>query len=132
MSDNTISVLTAVRNALLANSSLVAIVGQKVYSRVPQNLAFPFIKISSNQTLNNTINTQKCNHLLRIQAWSDVSLEKVIEIRSLVYDILHRQQLTLTGSSRATIQVNELIDAFLEDDQKTYQSIIEFKITTTK
>jgi Protein of unknown function (DUF3168) len=132
MSDNTISVLTAVRNALLANSSLVAIVGQKIYSRVPQNLAFPFIKISSNQSLNNTINTQKFNHLVRIQAWSDISLEKVIEIRSLVYNILHRQQLTLTGSSRATCQVNELIDAFLEDDNKTYQSIIEFKITTTK
>ena len=132
MSDNTISVLTAVRNALLANGSLVAIVEQKIYSRVPQNLAFPFIKISSNQSLNNTITPQRFNHLVRIQAWSDVSLEKVIEIRSLVYDILHRQQLSLTGSSKATSQVNELIDAFLEDDQKIYQSIIEFKITTTK
>ena len=132
MSDNTISVLTAVRNALLANGSLVTIVGQKIYSRVPQNLAFPFIKISSNPVLNNTITPQRFNHLVRIQAWSDVSLEKVIEIRSLVYDILHRQQLSLTGSSKATSQVNELIDAFLEDDQKIYQSIIEFKITTTK
>lgn len=132
MSDNTISVLTAVRNALLANGSLVAIVGQKIYSRVPQNLTFPFIKISSNPVLNNTITPQRFNHLVRIQAWSDVSLEKVIEIRSLVYGILHRQQLTLTGSSKATSQVNELIDAFLEDDQKIYQSIIEFKITTTK
>ena len=110
----------------------MAIVGQKIYSRVPQNLAFPFIKISSNQRLNNTITPQRFNHLVRIQAWSDVSLEKVIEIRSLVYDILHRQQLSLTGSSKATSQVNELIDAFLEDDQKIYQSIIEFKITTTK
>jgi Protein of unknown function (DUF3168) len=132
MSDNTISVLTAVRNLLLANTSLVAIVGQKIYSRVPQNLAFPFIKISSNPTLNNTITTQRFNHLVRVQAWSDISLEKVIEMRSYVYNSLHRQILTLTGSSRATIQVNELIDAFLEDDQKTYQAIIEFKITTTK
>jgi hypothetical protein len=88
--------------------------------------------MSINTELSPVINnsSQVFTHILRCQAWSQISLEEAINIRSAIFNALHRQSLTLDSPFKLIdCQVNTLLDAFLESDGKTYQSVIEFKIS---
>jgi hypothetical protein len=130
--DSTIASLKGVRNKLIANSALIALVGNKIYNKAPQETIYPFVKVSINTELSPVINnsSQVFIHILRCQAWSQISLEEAINIRSAIFNALHRQSLTLDSPFKLIdCQVNTLFDAFLENDGKTYQSVIEFKIS---
>lgn len=130
MSDNTITVLKGVRNKLLASAALTALVGNRIYNKVPQNSSYPIVSIRNNSEFMPVINaSQAFKHRVRIQCWSQASLEETINIRSAIFEALHRQEITLDAPSEFYgCQAASLIDAFLEDDSQTWQGIIEFDL----
>ena len=130
MSDTTLTVLKGVRNKLLASTASTALVSNRIYNKVPQNSPYPFVSISINSEFMPVINaSQAFKHRIRIQCWSQVSLEEAINIRSAVFEALHRQEIALDAPSEFYgCQVASLIDAFLEDDSQTWQGVIEFDL----
>lgn len=127
--DSSLAAIKAIRAKLVAANVATG----KVYNQAPQPApAKPFVVLSIASTPLETIKTTYFSHRVRAQAWSEVSLAAVVGVRSAIYDALHRQTLTVDSPFLfSSCQVDTLIDAFLEPDNKTFQAVIEFDVVLT-
>lgn len=131
MSDTAKAALKAVVSRLLGLAPITSLVSNRVFSHVPQNTTFPYITVRIESEPELTFNKSNMIHRLRIQAFSQQpTLKEALDLREAIYNALHRQQgaLTLDAGSCTYVQFSGLADAFIEDDGKTYQSIIEFEM----
>lgn len=132
MADTTLPVLKAVIALLKGIPAISSIVGSKVYTDVPQKTAFPYLVVScqSQPFAANDFSGQQ--HAVRVQSFSrSASISQCLQLRALVMDALDRQESALSLESGGLIlsQYEGFADAFIEDDGKTWQSVIEFKVT---
>lgn len=132
MADTALPVLKAVIARLKGVSAISAIVGSKVYTDVPQTTAPPYIVVSvqSQPFAANDFSGQQ--HTVRVQSFSrTASINQCLQLRALVMDALDRQEdtLPLTAGDLVFCQYDGVADAFVEDDGKTWQSVIEFNVT---
>lgn len=95
--DNRKSLIKGVRSRLLAQSAITGIVGQRVYTAVPENPTYPFIwfKVSDKQADTKTENMQECEILFNF--YSDKgSDDQNLDIAAAVYTALHEQEANIT------------------------------------
>lgn len=131
MADTALPVVKAVIAALKAAAPVAAIVAQRVYSDVPQAATFPYVAVSvqSEPFAANDFSGQ--SHSLRVQSFSrKATIEEALTIRAAVMAALDRQEsaLTLDTGTLVKCEYSGLSDAFIEDDGKTWQSVIEFEV----
>lgn len=131
MADTAAAVIKAATTALLAAGPVAALVGNRVYSDVPQDTAFPYIvlTIGSEPFAANDFSGQA--HTLRIQTFSRKdSISEALLVRAAVLTALDRNEgaLTLEAGTLVKCEYAGFSDAFKEDDGRTWQGIAELQI----
>lgn len=106
---------------------------KRIYSVIPQQTAFPYIKVSISSQPFDTKDSTGMQHKVRVQAFSRTSsLDEALNIRSAVIDALERQEsnITITGFSLVRFDKGALSDIITEEDGVTRQAIVEFDVVT--
>lgn len=114
---------------LLATAGVSALVGTKIYNRVPQPTDYPFIVVSANSESYAAKDFSKMAHKVRVQAFTrTASAKDCLDIRAAVIEALDRQEanITVTGFSLVKLELASLIGYFSEPDGITWQSFVEF------
>jgi hypothetical protein len=131
VADTAAYVIKAAIAALKAATPIIALVGNRIYSDVPQNAAFPYIVVSvqSEPFAANDFSGQ--DHKLRIQTFSRFkSISEALLVRSAALNALDRneQSITLEQGTLVKCEYSGFSDAFKEDDGRTWQSISELQL----
>ena len=134
MPDFARSCLSGVLSRLKSFTDLTDIVGNKIYTDVPQQTGFPYCVIemesSPFQTKDNSVDT----HSLMVHGFSDKnSPDEALQIRSQVFNALDRQEsnITLSEGGLVYIETAQIKDIFKEPDGVIWHSLINFNILIT-
>lgn len=133
MSDAALSVIQGVVNRLRGYSALTALVGgssPRIFTSLPQQRVFPFVNISLSSQPFAAMDFSGQEHLVRVQAHGQSTMAEVLQIRQQVMAALDRQESSLTISGLVKCEFAGFADSFIEDDGKTWQSVIEFTLVT--
>lgn len=131
--DSSKATLKGIITKLLATTAITSLVSTRIYSYIPQNTVYPYIRVGIESEQDFTFNETDFTHKIRIQAFSQASTPKeAMDIREAIYNALNRASLTLDSPYVSNgIQVSTLFNCFQEDDGKTWQSVIEFDMSAT-
>jgi len=133
-SDSGLPLLAGVMTRLKATSAITAIVGQKIYSRVPQQADVPYIVVTMEAGDWSAKDFTGMSHKIRVQAFSTKpSPSEALTIRAAVIEALERQEsnITVTGYTLVRFEKGSLSGIMIENDGVTQQSIVEFDAITT-
>jgi hypothetical protein len=111
----------------------LASVADSIFSAVPQGTPFPYVEVNimSLPFAANDFSGQQ--HTVRVQAHSQSGSKKeALDIRQQVMAALDREEenITVEGTNLVMCQFSGFADCFIEDDGKTWQSVIEFDLRT--
>lgn len=129
--DYTKQLLKAIINRLKSIPAITTLVSERIYTHIPQNTIYPYIRISTSARPVHTLDTSSYTYTLRMQAFDQMTSSlTVLDIRQALLEGLHRQagNLSLDQGIITGIQQSGPLDCLLEDDGKTWQSIIEFTV----
>lgn len=131
MADTALSVIKGVIAALKATGAVTAIVGQRIYTDVPQGATFPYLLVSvqSEPFAANDFSGQ--THTVRLQSFSrEAGAQQALAIRKAALDALDRQEasITLDEGTLVKCEYSGLSDSFIEDDGKTWQAVGELEV----
>ena len=129
MTDFAVTLQTTVYNALLASNPLTTkLGGNNIYDFVPENTAFPYVKIGDQTMVDDGTKTKKgTDFTLMIHTFSRYRGSKEIkEIMSLVYDVLHESSLSVSGAmNNMTFEFSDIIK---ENDGLTTHGVQRFRV----
>lgn len=134
MSDNELGLLKGVIARLRAYSTLTNLVSTRTYSDIPQQTPFPYCLVSIESTPYDGKDFSGMQHTVRVQGFSrEKNKKEALQIRSAIYDALHRQEGSITVDGGTLIRINAapLLDCFQEPDGVTWQSVIQFDAVVT-
>ena len=129
MTDFAVTLQTVVYNALLASNPLTTkLGGNNIYDFVPENTAFPYVKIGDQTMVDDGTKTKKgTDFTLMIHTFSRYRGSKEIkEIMSLVYDVLHESSLSVSGAMNN--MRFEFSDIIKENDGLTTHGVQRFRV----
>jgi len=129
MTDFSVTLQTTVYNALLASNPLTTkLGGNNIYDFVPENTAFPYVKIGDQTMVDDGTKTKKgTDFTLIIHTFSRYRGSKEIkEIMSLVYDVLHESSLSVSGAMNN--MRFEFSDIIKENDGLTTHGMQRFRV----
>jgi|TARA_R110000772_G_C13075664_1_gene416873 hypothetical protein len=127
MSDHSLELQKSIFNALDGDSTLQNLVTD-VYDFVPENTAFPYVKVGEETSLDNGTKTLQGNeHTLVIHTFSRYRGSKEVkEIMSRIYALLHESSLSVTGASLVNLRF-EFSDVIKENDGFTSHGLQRFR-----
>ena len=127
MSDHSLELQKSIFNALDGDSTLQNLVTD-VYDFVPENTAFPYVKVGEETSLDNGTKTLQGNeHTLVIHTFSRYRGSKEVkEIMSRIYALLHECSLSVTGASLVNLRF-EFSDVIKENDGLTSHGLQRFR-----
>ena len=129
MTNFAVTLQTTVYNALLASNPLTTkLGGNNIYDFVPENTAFPYVKIGDQTMVDDGTKTKKgTDFTLMIHTFSRYRGSKEIkEIMSLVYDVLHESSLSVSGAMNN--MRFEFSDIIKENDGLTTHGMQRFRV----
>lgn len=130
MSDRSVEVQTAVRLVMTNDTTLMTTLGVlQVYDTVPSEAPFPYIRVSDFNVVPQPVKGESWfEYFMTIHVWSqDDSTEEVRNILSRIYELFHRQEITMSGNDVVSYMLNSMI---IEDpDSVTYHGVIRLRIT---
>lgn len=133
MSDSYLVLLKAIIATLRDDAGVGALIGDRIYTEVPQTETFPYahVQINSDDFSGNTFTGME--HTVEVKVYSrEPSPNECGQVRSAVYDALNRIEDTLTLDSGHVASVNFITSLLLkEDDGVTWQGVIQFDIVIT-
>jgi hypothetical protein len=125
MSDHSLGLQKTVFDALDGDSTLQSLVTD-VFDFVPENTAFPYVKIGEETAVDNGTKTLQGNTLV-IHTFSRYRGSKETkEIMSRIYALLHESSLTITGASLVNLRF-EFSDIIKENDGLTTHGLQRFR-----
>ena len=127
MSDHSLELQKSIFNVLDGDSTLQNLVTD-VYDFVPENTAFPYVKVGEETSLDNGTKTLQGNeHTLVIHSFSRYRGSKEVkEIMSRIYALLHESSLSVTGASLVNLRF-EFSDVIKENDGFTSHGLQRFR-----
>ena len=127
MSDHSLELQKSIFNALDGDSTLQNLVTD-VYDFVPENTAFPYVKVGEETSIDNGTKTLQGNeHTLVIHTFSRYRGSKEVkEIMSRIYALLHESSLSVTGASLVNLRF-EFSDVIKENDGFTSHGLQRFR-----
>ena len=127
MSDHSLELQKSIFNALDGDSTLQNLVTD-VYDFVPENTAFPYVKVGEETSTDNGTKTLQGNeHTLVIHSFSRYRGSKEVkEIMSRIYALLHESSLSVTGASLVNLRF-EFSDVIKENDGFTSHGLQRFR-----
>lgn len=134
-SDSAIPLLTGIMTRLKGWSALTAIVGQKIYSDVPQATDSPYVTVETMPSKEfDAKDFTGMQFKVRVMGFSrKQSRLEALQIRAAVIECLERQESNITVSGFNLVQFvkGSLFDIITSDDGVTKQSIAEFNVIIT-
>jgi len=127
MSDHSLELQKSIFNALDGDSTLQNLVTD-VYDFVPENTAFPYVKVGEETSIDNGTKTLQGNeHTLVIHTFSRYRGSKEVkEIMSRIYALLHESSLSVSGASLVILRF-EFSDVIKENDGFTSHGLQRFR-----
>jgi|TARA_S200002703_G_C3664964_1_gene204171 hypothetical protein len=127
MSDHSLGLQKTVFDALDGDGTLQSLVTD-VFDFVPENTAFPYVKIGEETAVDNGTKTLQGNeHTLVIHTFSRYRGSKEAkEIMSRIYALLHESSLTVSGASLVNLRF-EFSDIIKENDGLTTHGLQRFR-----
>lgn len=131
MSEATLPLQAAVVAALKAYAPLTALVGAKVYDRVPANTQPPYCTVTGWQEIEDGTDCSDASEVFfDVQAYSDsVGRTEAARIAGAVKDALHRLTPATTGWGNTEIQYRGA-QYFTESDGVTTRAVCNFQALT--
>jgi len=131
MSEATLPLQAAVVAALKAHAPLAAIVGAKVYDRVPPNTLPPYVCLSGWQEIEDGTDCSDSSEVFfDVQVYSaGVGRPEAAKIASAVKDALHRLTPAITGWGETEI-IYRSTQYFVEADNATTRAVVNFQALT--
>jgi len=101
-----------------------------VYDFVPENTAFPYVKLGEDTAIDNGTKTLQGNeHTLVVHTFSRYRGSKEIkDIMARIYTLLHESSLTVSGASLVNLRF-EFSDVLKENDGLTTHGLQRFRAT---
>jgi len=126
----------AIDVALLANSIIASLCGDKIYSNpeLIEDKQFPYI-IIGDQTSNNwdTKTSNGMDVTTTLHCYSDTGNdEQCHDLLDAIYDTLHRGSLTLTTNELVKLSFDGFLKIVPEDSGRIYHGAIRFRALTTE
>ena len=127
MSDHSLELQKSIFNRLDGDSTLQNLITD-VHDFVPENTAFPYVKVGEETSLDNGTKTLQGNeHTLVIHTFSRYRGSKEVkEIMSRIYALLHESSLSVTGASLVNLRF-EFSDVIKENDGFTSHGLQRFR-----
>ena len=127
MSDHSLALQKTIFDALDGDSTLQSLVTD-VFDFVPENTAFPYVKVGEETAVDNGTKTLQGNdHTLVIHTFSRYRGSKETkEIMSRIYALLHESSLTVSGAILVNLRF-EFSDIIKENDGLTTHGLQRFK-----
>lgn len=121
----------AVQKAVLEALNIALAGTVPAYDHVPQDAAFPFVDMSSQQVLDNDADgVRSFEHLFYLAVWSDYRGQKeVLEILGRIHAGLHAKRLVLESGAFVNCRMTEQRTQ-LDQDGLTYQGAATLRIVT--
>lgn len=128
--DRTLELTKGIIARLKAVTAVTAIVGQKIYTRPPDNTKPPYIAMTLSSTPVN--DKLECQNLYRvvINCYSaEASPNQVLTLKKEIYSALNRQEnnINVDNSKLVYFEIDTLNDAFIEPDGVSWQGVISFR-----
>ena len=127
MSDHSLGLQKTIFDALDGDSTLQSLVTD-VFDFVPENTAFPYVKVGEETSVDNGTKTLQGNeHTLVIHTFSRYRGSKETkEIISRIYGLLHESDLNISGASLVYLRF-EFSDIIKENDGLTTHGLQRFR-----
>ena len=127
MSEHSLALQKTVFDALDTDSTLQSKVTD-VYDFVPENTAFPYVKLGEDTVIDNGTKTLQGNeHTLVVHTFSRYRGSKEIkDIMARIYTVLHESSLTVSGASLVNLRF-EFSDVLKENDGLTTHGLQRFR-----
>ena len=131
MADTALPIIKGVIAALKASGPVTALVGDRIYSDVPQGATFPYILIGvgSEPFAANDFSGQ--SHTVRLQTFSrKASKAEALQVRAAALNALDRNEdaIVLDSGTLVKCEYSGFSDVFPEDDGKTWQAVGELEV----
>ena len=129
MSDTYLPLIKAVIARLKATSAVTSIVGQRIYTDVPQKETFPYIVITAESADYSAKDFSGMEHTLEIHGFSRSKTPlEAGNIRSESYDVINRNESGLTLDNGSMTNVYYQTGAiFKEPDGVTWHSLGQYR-----
>jgi hypothetical protein len=130
MADSGLALFSGLITRLKATAGLTSIVGTRIYSIVPQQTEFPYVRVAISAQPFDTKSSVGMTHLIRVQGFSrKQAYDEALNIRAQIVSALERQEsnITVSGFKLVKLDKRNLSDIITEDDGITRQSIVEFE-----
>ena len=127
MSEHGLALQKTIFDALDTDSTLQSKVTD-VYDFVPENTAFPYVKLGEDTAIDNGTKTLQGNeHTLVVHTFSRYRGSKEIkDIMARIYTVLHESSLTVSGASLVNLRF-EFSDVLKENDGLTTHGLQRFR-----
>ncbi|WP_279477823.1 DUF3168 domain-containing protein [Aureimonas sp. SK2] len=123
---------TTIVSTLTGDPALLArLGGPKVFDRVPERAAFPYLTLGRTAVVDWSTGTEDgAEHILTLHVWAKGgSKQDTYEIMDLVSNKLHDQALPLNGHRLVNLQL-QFAEARQEPDSPAYHGILRFRAVT--
>lgn len=129
MSDYYLPGIKSVVSRLKSVTPVTDLVSTRVYTDVPQNETFPYIVVRMDDVDFSTKTWSGMDFTLEVHCFSRTNSPKQAgDIRSAVYNALHRQESALALDSGGVTDIQyETGSTFIEDDGVTWHGLIQFR-----
>lgn len=130
MSDFYLPLLKAVVARLKATAPLTALVGQRIYTRVPQNETFPYVVVNMSQSDFSTKGIVGQEFSVQLDIYSrEASPKQNGDVRAACFNSLNRLDSNLSLDSGGVVNVDySTSDVFIEPDGVTFHGILILNI----
>lgn len=110
MSDPSLELQASIVNRLKNDPGVQAIVGQRIYDKVPANVTFPYISLGDNQVILDT-DASECwdgvEIFWQLDGWArNDYYPECKQISKAVVASMHNHPLTITGYSNIVVEMN--------------------------
>lgn len=133
MADTTKTLAQDIATALLANTAVMALVSNRVYTRVPQNATFPYIEVSLTSGDYSGMDFTGMEHTVTVHCYSQLhNIDEAGDMKAAVYNALNRNEaLSLSSGHLASINYNGVGYLGLDSDSVTQLGIVQFRAVVT-
>ncbi len=129
MADSTLPLIQALLGKLKEDSSLTPLLGERVYTALPENVSFPCAQIDTASAPFETITSSGMNHEVRITIFSrSHGAKEALELRSLTHDALHNGSLSIDGFKLINMRSIGPNRTHLMRDNATWRSTLRLTV----
>ncbi|MEC9346062.1 MAG: DUF3168 domain-containing protein [Pseudomonadota bacterium] len=127
----TLAIRKAAYAALVADSDVGALVGDRIYDAPPEGVTFPYVQLGDSiVTDNDTQTVNGSEEDLVLHTWSrQRGRKETDQVQAAIYGALHRQDLQISGQT--LILCNRTFEQVLRDpDGVTYHGVSRYRFLT--